>query len=150
VDIPALQVKLGELQGRYATAPVSQLEMLSDTLLATFREVSLDLGRTLATRGLEQVGAGWGGGGEDGWVGGRCTTGGGMWREQGRVIQQGWLNMPGCMHTHPALVHGQGWAGGQLGRQWGLRAHTQLTPVGVACSPSVGLGSLGTSLQGGS
>jgi hypothetical protein len=61
VDIPALQVKLEELAGRYATAPISQLEMLSDTLLATFREVSLDLGRTLATRGLEQVG---------GWVGG--------------------------------------------------------------------------------
>ena len=55
VDIPGLQSILAELQERYATNETSQLEMLSDTLLRTFKEASADLDKLLATKGLDQV-----------------------------------------------------------------------------------------------
>jgi hypothetical protein len=55
VDIQGLQSILAELQERYNENETSQLEMLSDTLLRTFKDASADLGKLLATKGLEQA-----------------------------------------------------------------------------------------------
>jgi hypothetical protein len=46
---------MAEVQQRYSANETAQLEALSDRLLASFKEASLDMGKALATKGLGAV-----------------------------------------------------------------------------------------------
>eukprot|EP00878_Enallax_costatus_P011005 GHUV01011494.1.p1 GENE.GHUV01011494.1~~GHUV01011494.1.p1 ORF type:complete len:296 (+),score=88.41 GHUV01011494.1:228-1115(+) len=52
LDVADLQSWMAEVQARYSANETAQLEALSDRLLSAFKEASLDLGKILATKGL--------------------------------------------------------------------------------------------------
>lgn len=53
---------MAEVQQRYSANETAQLEALSDRLLSAFKEATLDLGKIIATKGLDVVSlATWGG-----------------------------------------------------------------------------------------
>lgn len=51
----ALQSWMAEVQQRYSADETAQLEALSDRLLTSFKEATFDLGKLIATKGLDVV-----------------------------------------------------------------------------------------------
>lgn len=58
----ALQSWMAEVQQRYSADETAQLEALSDRLLSSFKEATFDLGKLIATKGLDVVRGCWCGG----------------------------------------------------------------------------------------
>lgn len=65
-----IQLLVADLQGRYSGSESTQLEMLCDHMLKTFKDVTLEWNKTLADKSLDKVwvcvaqrlwGVGWGG-----------------------------------------------------------------------------------------
>jgi hypothetical protein len=51
----ALQSWIAEVQQRYSANETAQLEALSDRLLSSFKEATLDLAKIISTKGLDVV-----------------------------------------------------------------------------------------------
>lgn len=65
---------MAEVQQRYSADETAQLEALSDRLLSSFKEATFDLGKLIATKGLDVVRGCGCFVGEGVGVGGRCLS----------------------------------------------------------------------------